>query len=307
MKRLIAWIMLICMMLTGCQLAIEETGGEGMLSRDRLAGVVVTTEHLDLFDMEAYLEDNLNDVLKGQEADTSAYQGRIYAQERVEESTTEDGVPCTTTYYNFDFMDGIQLLCYEVQILLEDGTVHSQFATCSTSEGIFDARLGGVLNEGTIYVPKGSGEVCFFMNPVYQDSEGRLYLVSGTGISTNELMGSMSKTITEERTETIDGEVTTVKREFKITAEGVDVPDKVAVVQMSGDNAVLDRQEYTLENLPDTFTPVEGCTYILVEEYAGDEMKRTIIEPDTKHITIFVRSDKIYCTAAGTEILWPEE
>lgn len=307
MKKLFAMLLTVCLVLTGCQLATEETSEEGVTSPDRLVGVVVTTEHLDLFDVEAYLEDNLNDIMAGKDADQSAYQGRIYAQEVVEKSTTEDGVPCTTTYYNFDHIDGIQLLYYETQTLLEDGTVLSDFTNGYCTEGFGALSYGGDLNEGTIYVPDDTAEVCIFVNPVYQDAEGRLYLVAGTGLSTNHIAGSMSQNISEEYTETVNGEETTVKREFKITVEGVHVPEKVVIYQMSGENEILDRQEYVPGQLPEELTPVDGCAYILVEEYAGEEITRELMELGDKTVAVSVRSEKLYCTADVCEILWPEE
>ena len=52
MKKLIALMLVACVMLTGCRLATDEVNGDGLLNEDRLVGVVVTTEHLDLFDLE---------------------------------------------------------------------------------------------------------------------------------------------------------------------------------------------------------------------------------------------------------------
>lgn len=310
MKKLLAMLLTVCLVLTGCQLATEETSKDGVVSSDRLVGVVVTTEHLDLFDVEAYLQDNLDDVMDGEIGDTSAYQGRIYAQAVVEKSTTEDGVPCTTTYYNFDQIDGIQMLYYEANTIREDGSVLAySFTNGYTSEGFGALSFGGDVNEGTIYVPNDTAEVCIYVNPVYQDAEGRLYLVAGTGLSTDYIEGSsMSQTTSEEYTETIDGEETIYKREFKITVEGIQVPEKVVIYQMSGENQILDRQEYVPGELPEELTPADGCAYILVEEYAGDEVTRELLEPgnSTSTIAVSMRSEKMYCTADFCEIHWPE-
>lgn len=306
MRRYLALVLALCLMLTGCQLATDEVNDNGLIHQDELVGVVVTTEHLDLFDIEAFLKDNPQ-ALKGGQINPvgSEYQNRIYAQEEIEHSTTEDGVPCTTVYYNFDHVDGIQLLAYQTKTFLEDGSILAETTMCSSTEGIYEARMGNGLNEGTIFVPEGE-PASFFTNPVYQDSEGRLYLVGGTGISNQNMTGSMWQTLTEEYTETTNGEETeTEKREFKIIVEAVKVTERIAIVQMSGDNTLLDRQEYTPDTLPETMTPVDGCAYILVEEYADGELKRTMIEPDEKYITVYVKSDKIYCTAVGTQILWP--
>lgn len=308
MRKLLALTLCAFLLLTGCQLATDEVNDGGPGYQDRLVGVVVTTEYLDLFDMEAYLEDNLNDALVGEiTGDTSAYQGRIYAQEEVAHSTTGDGVPCTSIYYNFDQIDGIQMLCYEVQTILEDGTVHATYTKGYTSEGFGSTSYGGEVNEGTIYVPEDAGAVTIFTNPVYQDSEGRLYLVAGTGATTNSIGGSMSQNIYEEYTETINGEETTVRREFKVTVEGISVPEKVSIFQMDENNGILDRQEYIPGQLPEELTPADGCAYILVEEYAGEKVTRELLEPGNDLIAVSVRSEKLYCATDYCRILWPEE
>ena len=301
-------LLIVCVMLTGCRLATEEVYNDGMVNHDELVGMVVTTEYLDLFDIEAFLKDNPQ-ALKGGEIDTAGYQGRIYAQAEIQESTTEDGVPCTTTYYNFDHVDGMALLYYHTQTVLEDGSVLADTVVGDCSDGILRVAYRGDLIEGTIYVPVGEDACVFFLNPVYQDEDGRVYLVAGTGIAhenPGDAIWSMWQNIVEEYTETVDGETTTRSREVKIIIQATRVTDRLAVIQMSGENFVLDRKEYLPEELPETLTPVEGCAYILVEEYAGENLKRTMIEPDERHISVFVRSDKPYCIAAGTEILWPE-
>lgn len=308
MKKLIALLLITCVMLTGCQLATDEVNEDGFIHGDRLVGVVVTTEHLDLFDIEAFLKDNPQ-ALKGGSIGSVGpeYQNRIYAQEELEHSTTEDGVPCTTIYYNFDHLEGIQLLAYQTRTILEDGSVLAETTVCSSTEGIYEAHMGNELNEGTIFVPEGE-EATFFTNPVYQDSDGRLYLVGGTGISNQNMTGSMWQTITEEFTETENGqEIDSEKREFKICVEAVNITERVVIVQMSGDNTMLGRQEFDPNEMPEELTPEEGCAYLLVEEHVGEEISRTMIEPDDRYITVYVKSDQPYCVARGTEILWQTE
>lgn len=307
MKRYLALMLILSIMLTGCRLATDEVNDNGLVNPDKLVGVVVTTEHLDLFDIEAFLKDNPQ-ALKGGSIGSVGpeYQNRIYAQEEIENSTTEDGVPCTTVYYNFDHMEGIKLLAYQTKTVLEDGSVLSETTVCSNTEGIYEARMGNEMNEGTIFVPEGE-EAAFFTNPVYQDSDGRLYLLAGTGISMQEMQGSMWQTITEKRTESENGQETASEEYgFKICVTAVTVTERVAIIQMSGDNTMLGRQEFDPNEMPEELAPTEGCAYILVEEYAGDEISRTMIEPDDRYITVYVKSDQPYCVARGTEILWPE-
>jgi hypothetical protein len=59
-KRSLAVCLAVCFLLTlaGCQLAVEDAGGTN--NGDRLIGVFVTKEYLDLFDTEGYLNDNIS-------------------------------------------------------------------------------------------------------------------------------------------------------------------------------------------------------------------------------------------------------
>lgn len=306
MRKLLAWMFVMCLLFSGCSLAVEESAADGPVTGDRLVGVVVTTEYLDLFDLEGYLRDN-SEALNGGEIDTTGYEGRIYAQEVRAENTTEDGVPCVTVYYNFDHVEGIPLLFYEAKTVLEDGTVHSTFQTGECGEGLWEVMFGGACTEGTIFVPKDGGEKKFFPNPVYQDGEGRLYLVSGTGISSQSDLGSMSQTTKEESTITMDGETQSDSREFKITVEWIDLPDTVTVLQLDETHAVLKNETYEPENLPGELIPVEGCAYILVEQRTGERTTRTLLQPGDRNVTVYRPLEgKTYCTGTVMEIRWPE-
>ena len=53
----LATILLI--ILSGCRLAREDAGENA--SEERLIGVFLTTESLDLFDFDSYLKDNISD------------------------------------------------------------------------------------------------------------------------------------------------------------------------------------------------------------------------------------------------------
>ena len=74
MKTKFICILLLLSLLGGCRLAVEAE--ELPSGRDRLIGVFVTPEHLDLFNAEAFFNDHVNEILEGKEikGDTSAYQ-----------------------------------------------------------------------------------------------------------------------------------------------------------------------------------------------------------------------------------------
>ena len=66
-------------LLGGCQLAREDAGANAI--QDRLIGVFVTTDYIDLFDAEGYLNENLKGFQNGNvivDGDTRRYEGRLY-------------------------------------------------------------------------------------------------------------------------------------------------------------------------------------------------------------------------------------
>jgi len=79
-KRICVLIMILALVLSGCQLAKPEAQAEA--GNDMLVGVFVTAEHLDLFDFEAYFNDHANELISGGNTmieNTDGYQQRIYA------------------------------------------------------------------------------------------------------------------------------------------------------------------------------------------------------------------------------------
>lgn len=305
-KRIIAIMLtVIVITLTGCQLAVDTVNEDALYNPDRLAGVVVTTEHLDLFDMEGYLGDNLNAIMAGKNPDQSAYQGRLYAQEEVEYGTTDAGNPCYTTYYNFDHVDGIALLWYTTYTYLEDGSVLAEIGTGLNDDGLWDVHFSTELTEGTVYFPE-NGEMMVFLNPVYQDSEGKLYLVAGQGMHGDAYLGEMSMNYTEKLTETENGEEVTRNREFKITAKGVPISDRVVFVQMDSNNQIILRQEFAPEDLPEELIPEENCAYMILEQHAGDKVTREMLQKDRDWISVHTMGDKPYCLGESMTIVWKE-
>ena len=88
---LVTLSLLLMFLLTGCQLAKDDL--QQPSRTDRLVGVFLTQEHLDLFDMDRYMDDHINDLLKGGVIENgSAYQDKLYASETVHSSyNTETG------------------------------------------------------------------------------------------------------------------------------------------------------------------------------------------------------------------------
>lgn len=287
MKKLIALLLAVCM-LAGCQLASGEKNEDPM--QDKLVGVFITFERLDLpFDMEGYLRDN-GIPEDGIVLDGSGYEGRLWAK------VTEEG-------WSFPGYDGIIM----GQMWNEDHWMG--FST----EGIQDIKthvtgtetLDGVAEEGTIYISSGK-EVLFCTNPVYMTPEGTYYALQGDSFQSSLESGSMSQSIRDEKTWTTDGETYTYSAEYRTTIQGVKLADRVMLVQMSADHQELDRAEYAPDAMRGSLTIVDGAAYLIVEEWAGEEVTRTIFQPGDDHINVFYQTEQIYCLPSFTEINWNE-
>lgn len=93
-RRRIIWIIVATMLLsmtTACQLAKEDLSEES--TQDRLIGVFITCRHLDLFDTEGFIKDNINDLANGgnmTNSNSEKYNGRLYAKLTTRELTNED-------------------------------------------------------------------------------------------------------------------------------------------------------------------------------------------------------------------------
>ena len=293
MKKLIAVILAVCL-LSGCQLASGETKESPI--QYKLVGVFVTFEHLDLeFDMEGYLNDNIDRIADGEEIVIGPGEGMEY-EERLWAEVGERGL-------SFPGYEGLVM----GQIWQEDhwvGFSTEGFCEHKTHVDRTDT-LDGITEEGTVYVPFGT-EVMLCSNPIYMTADGKYYAVRGDSFHSTIDSGSMSQSVKDEKKWTADETEFTYSAEFTTTVEGVRLADRVVVVQMSADHQELARAEYVPGEMPASITPEPGTAYLITEEYRGGEVTRTLCQPGDDPIQVFYQSEQIYCLPQFTEILWNE-
>lgn len=324
-NRIIVCILSLALLLSlcGCRLAQPDEGGEGV-RRDRLIGCYVTTEHLNLFDMEAYLNDNIGRLSGGGnitlDGDTSQYQGRIYAELVTETLTNENGESYEYSEYRFTELEGISLFAPTVN---KDG---ESYITSVTDTPVNDVHFGsksidngtgvetqGVDLEGTVYIPADGRAAKFYMNPVYQSDDGSVYLTAGSGLQYDTTLGGASTlSLSDEQTRTVNGEESiSYTAAVKMNFDAVAVPTLVRVIEMDAENSVLKTVDIIPGELPETYEPLGGTAYLLLETYTADEegnevIARSIAEKDgeEKNITVFVPVDEGYLVKALCEVLW---
>lgn len=255
MKKLaIALIFAIALMLPGCSLLRED--GEPA-DADRLVGVYITENYIDSFDFEAYVQDNASSLSGGGEIsreDAAKYTRRIYAE--ITDGKTSfpiEGIAFIAARYE---KDGESCTGSDYGDKLAD--VH-------LSINVSDDMETTVLT-GKLFADSGAGHMSAYCNPVYQQADGRVYLVPGEGVSAN--MGSMTHSLSESCESAKKGE-RGYGMDITLEVEGRRPSEKLAVLLYSADGALLSRTEYAPEEMPEEIS-AEGAAWAVFEDYTAD-------------------------------------
>ena len=256
MKKLaIALILALALSLPGCSLLREDSEPS---ETDRLVGVYITESYIDTFDFEAYFQDNASSLSGGGEIsreDTEKYSQRIYA-EVVDGKTSFPivGVPLIAARYEKDGESYTGSDCGD------------KLADVHLSINNSDDMVTTVLT-GEIFTDSGSGRVTAYCNPVYQQADGRIYLVPGEGM-TADSGGSMVFSLSDSRESAVEGEPG-YGMEITLTATGRYPSDKLAVLLYSSDGALMGRTEYAPEDMPEEIA-ADGAAWAVFEDYTRD-------------------------------------
>lgn len=255
MKKLaIALILVIALMLPGCSLLRED--GEPA-DADRLVGVYITENYIDSFDFEAYVQDNASSLSGGGEIsreDAAKYTRRIYAE--ITDGKTSfpiEGIAFIAARYE---KDGESCTGSDYGDKLAD--VH-------LSINVSDDMETTVLT-GKLFADSGAGHMSAYCNPVYQQADGRVYLVPGEGVSAN--MGSMTHSLSESCESAKKGE-RGYGMDITLEVEGRRPSEKLAVLLYSAEGALLSRTEYAPEEMPEEISAA-GAAWAVFEDYAAD-------------------------------------
>lgn len=279
-KRWFTWIFIagLAVVLSGCQLAKQELGEEADVSGDRLIGMYITQEYLDLFDFEKYFNDHMGQLMSGketvvEEAARREYGERIYA---VYQETKEGAGD-----YIFEGMDGVSFF-YAKMPHPQDAGLVLQAGPEVTDIKISESDTGQEI-EGTIYCTTG-GKNGFYFNPVYQTAKGEVYLLAGTGISGNLTDGAaFSQRMDEKRTTDKNGEESSENYAVSITICGRDACDRYVIAQMDEQDQKLQETVYLAKELPDCVEVLADAAYLLctscrTESDGTEKLSRQVVE-----------------------------
>lgn len=308
--KFIAAFVLICSVLNGCSLAVENTEKVD----DKLVGVFLTKEHIDQFDFDAYIKEHASSVVNGGDTiieDMSGYENKLYA---IESDENECGIL-------FEDIEGIILLSLEEK--LENGEA---YLTGKCSEGFSDMHtalnvkdeMEEVIVSAKVYAyPSGDDEEIFYVNPIYKEPGGKIYTSGGSGYVMNTGLGEgeqMGTSISEEIKETINEESRIEKSTFELKYILMYKPVEITLYQMSKDHQVLQKTKYEPGNLPGKIRAESETAYFLIETKkedpeGNDFYMREVFEQSFEkenYLDTYCPMDNGILTKQQTEIVWDE-
>lgn len=262
---------------TGCKLAKEEA--ESLIINDKLIGCYITTEPISSGKIYAKLVE-----VKDEDAEYSHYEYRFEGYEGIEMYATT--IIDRKGGYDYDIASYGEELCDTKSVCSYD---------CEEIEG-------------TLYYT--FGEVIFYMNPVYQEKDGDVYMVECDMGMHNSGNGQLSQTLTGNAAYNVGGESVSQYSRVKVTYVNNQEPDKIRFIYMDAGSKILQVDEYKPGEVPDEVDIIAGTEYILVESYGYDavEEKDTVerktyseLEP---YIDTFMADGKGYCVEKSTFVNW---
>lgn len=315
MRNVCLIIIVVCLLiglLGGCTLAQPDAGSEQ--TRDRLIGVLVTTEPLDMMDSE-YTEPvtvhlSASDFRRLEQGDGSVldFPERKYEARLITEA---DG----HHVWSFDHLGGWAILAPT----MNDG--EGEYIASHGSDGLCDVQthiksVNDDVNElelsATLYQVIGSEEAVFEMNPIYQTADGLVYATPGNGGSFASGVGSegihFTQTLNEEHTYTEGKTESSFRTEISVSFGQMYRPETIVLLQMDRNGAVLSREEYEAGKVPESITPAENTAFIIVETMkrgpdGGETITAELVDQSDTSFSTFYAAGSI-CIAQTTSLEW---
>lgn len=263
-------VLLLCLPLAGCSLAVPEGDAAAAAGEDRLSGIFITTQSLNLFDMDAWLQDNAG-KLTGRDgfAQGEPYEGKLYATL----TDTPDG-----QLVEFSGVEGWLYLCpasldEEKNWILADDPLNNNLYGAGASVWI-NEDSSSYEYEATLYFALDRTRPVFYMNPVYCTADGQIYLQAGSGMSfDSDAEGTVtSQSISQTLADTTGSKRSASSVKFTVHYRGQWPAERYRFLQLDTDGGLLDTAEFPADALPDTLELAAGTDCLLIERcYTGTD------------------------------------
>ena len=301
---------IVAMQLAGCQLAKTPVSG-GNAVEDRLVGVFITTDYIDLFNAEEYFVDKMN----GKDVDMEDYRGRLYATpvgtELITNSHTGESEELVTEY-EFEGVEGIKYIAIHEEDVAGMGYSSSCFdaplAWTKESTGVHDYDTHseyGLKLESELFLSKTG--MMLHINPIYKTAEGDIYAVNGSSCVVNT--GGEGYSFNNKSVRTVNGFEETYSSTVSVAMTLVDTSEEMTFIFMDADSKEVSRATYKSSEMPDDIKMVNGAEYIIVESAGTDEDGNAIIvrnlydKKNNKIPSYRDRGDGI-CIKRLSEVVW---
>lgn len=325
----VTWILILGLALSGCQLAKVEAGS---LEEDALVGVFITREHLDLLDLESYFKDHPGQLNGGQITldPTEGYQKKIYA---VLKESMKAGLPVReprdpdvqipsvkSKEFVFEGIDGIPLFA----ALIPGETKEESYYSTMVSDEVQDVQMNlnkgdkedAMSLKGTIFFEPNREDVFFQINPVYQSSDGRVYLTSGTGMGYSGHSGGEGQILTKRLESMVDvvrdGVSKKKSHSIEVSFEAVFATKSVIVIEMDKHHTILREYGLDLLDLPRELDLGTNTEYVIFEDHRLNEagqwnVKRRILDPKEGSFSLYQPNEQGIMVRKSTILNWPAQ
>lgn len=297
MKHKLSIILLACIVaaaflvgVTGAVPFGNDTPGQSQ-NRDRLIGVFITREPLDVPD----LQETAQNMLSGGEVSLPEGNIRRYAV-LAEDGTYAfeglEGFACFAARYRDK--DGVEYWCPTVDEAISD--VHTGFHTTEVGDSI-DMT-------GTIYL---TTTALFYYNPVYQTATGEVYVLPGEGMADGSQYGSDvsgSYALQEELTVTAGGKQDTIRSHIEITTCSMDILLGISVLQFDDSSNLLTRSDFAPGTLPEEMMPRPDTAYMVVETHSRNAVTRELFQPGSESLSAFFLAEDGICMKQNCTLDW---
>ena len=248
---ILAAVFLIAFLDGGAVQSAAEEEGEGML-----IGAFVSEEDLDIDDLEVTATGKIQ-----------WKQGRLYMDTDEDWWALKDrgsGIYCTMEPDSRDGEEDAKSPC-----ITNFGTLGApQGKTAIDNDN--GIRTTDIDLSGEVYAC-GDRQVIFKLYPIYQTSDGRIYLTRGNSMGMSGADGvSVTHTLTRDKTETIGGKSERVKVRVAITVAARPTPTKFTIAHMDENDDLLKLEEFAPDALPKSITAADGAAYLIGTSYGQD-------------------------------------
>ena len=320
--KVIAILIALCILaavISGFQLKKPDDENKSTLG-DRLIGTLITTEGLNTFDMEAYLNENIGEIVKGENQtveieDKQNYNNKIYARQVTEEDTSEDGEKIIHKEYVFDDINGYWIFDAKIPateteesytcLCSEGGLSNIQSKVHHTDNGVEELEL-----IADIYYSFEKWGTVFYMNPVYQEADGDIYVIEGMGHSVTGDKGSIgsdskgSQTLTDKITVNENGEETVYQSKITVNYIPVYVPVKTEFVFMNDDNKAISASEFNTHQVPNELSVPKGTEYVIVLEKSEEGAETSVVGKGTQYAEFLFEENQGICSIGSVNLIW---